>query len=115
MFKNTNKITVSLALVALLTAATAFASESSDPLNKGRLGFADDSAENIKLRSGTGDAVAGKEKSELCQGCHGEDGNSVEGRIPKLSGQYGKYIAKQLRKAWRVLRRRDNQYLTNAR
>ncbi len=97
MFKNTNKITVSLALVALLNAATAFASESSDPLNKGRLGFADNSAESIKLRSGTGDAVAGKDKAELCTGCHGEDGNSVEAKIPKLAGQYAKYIAKQLR------------------
>ncbi|MDO8412248.1 MAG: c-type cytochrome, partial [Gallionellaceae bacterium] len=61
------------------------------------IGFEDDSAEAIKLRIATGDPVAGKDKSELCQGCHGEDGNSVETNIPKLSGQYAKYIAKQLR------------------
>ncbi len=56
-----------------------------------------DSAEAIKQRSGPGDPVAGKEKSELCQGCHGEEGISAEGFAPKLAGQYGIYIAKQLR------------------
>jgi cytochrome c553 len=49
------------------------------------------------LRSGPGDPVAGREKSQLCQGCHGEEGISLEGLIPKLAGQYGKYIAKELR------------------
>ena len=39
--------------------------------------FADDSPESIKIRIGAGDPVAGKEKSALCQGCHGEDGNSA--------------------------------------
>lgn len=61
------------------------------------IGFEDDSAEAIKLRIATGDPVAGKDKSELCQGCHGEDGNSVETSIPKLAGQYAEYTAKQLR------------------
>jgi cytochrome c553 len=56
-----------------------------------------DAAESIKLRSGSGDVVAGKDKAALCQGCHGEDGNSTETLIPKLAGQYGKYIAKQVR------------------
>jgi cytochrome c553 len=56
-----------------------------------------DSAETIKQRSGPGNPVAGKEKSELCQGCHGEEGVSAEGFAPKLAGQYGVYIAKQLR------------------
>lgn len=56
-----------------------------------------DSPESIKLRSGPGDAVAGQEKAALCQGCHGETGNSTETLIPKLAGQYGKYIAKQVR------------------
>lgn len=58
---------------------------------------ADDSPEAIKLRSGPGDPVAGKEKSQLCQGCHGEVGISIEGMAPKLAGQYAKYIAKELR------------------
>jgi len=57
----------------------------------------DDSPEAIKERSGPGDPIAGKEKSELCQGCHGEAGVSVEGLAPKLAGQYGIYIAKELR------------------
>lgn len=87
----------SLVVVIMLAVTTAFAGESLDPANKGRVGFIDDSPESIKLRSGSGDAVAGKDKSELCQGCHGEDGNSVETNIPKLAGQYAKYIAKQLR------------------
>jgi cytochrome c553 len=59
--------------------------------------MADNSPEAIKLRSGPGDPVAGKEKSQLCQGCHGEVGISIEGMAPKLAGQYGKYIAKQVR------------------
>jgi cytochrome c553 len=51
----------------------------------------------IKMRSGSGDPVAGDEKAALCKGCHGEVGNSTETLIPKLAGQYGKYIAKQVR------------------
>ncbi|MES1983294.1 MAG: c-type cytochrome [Pseudomonadota bacterium] len=58
---------------------------------------ADDTAEAIKQRSGPGDPIAGKEKSQLCQGCHGEEGISSEPLIPKLAGQYGVYISKQLR------------------
>jgi cytochrome c553 len=55
------------------------------------------SADEIKLRVGPGNPVAGKSKSELCFGCHGENGNSFETQIPKLAGQYGTYIAKQVR------------------
>jgi cytochrome c553 len=44
-----------------------------------------------------GDAVAGKDKSTLCQGCHGEDGISVNPMCPNLAGQFPKYIAKQIR------------------
>lgn len=54
------------------------------------------SDDEIKLRGGPGDPVAGKSKAELCFGCHGEDGNSVDPMIPKLAGQYGIYTAKQL-------------------
>jgi len=39
-----------------------------------------------------GDPVAGKEKATLCMQCHGEDGNSTESNIPKLSGQLASYI-----------------------
>jgi cytochrome c553 len=104
-----NNIAVGLALVVLFTTSAAFAKSTrpasskekasapvSAPLKAGAE-MADDSAEAIKLRSGPGDPVAGKGKSELCQGCHGEQGISLEGLAPKLAGQYGKYIAKQLR------------------
>jgi len=60
-------------------------------------GTNEDSAESIKLRSGSGDPIAGREKSQLCQGCHGEFGISTEPLIPKLAGQYGNYIAKEVR------------------
>jgi cytochrome c553 len=59
--------------------------------------FDDDTPENIRLRSAPGDPVAGRDKSMLCQGCHGEKGMSAETMIPNLAGQYGKYIAKNLR------------------
>ena len=54
------------------------------------------SATQIKLMNGTGDAAVGKAKSELCQGCHGFDGNSFEPMFPSLAGQYSKYIIKQI-------------------
>lgn len=85
---------VGLAVVALLTASVAFASNDVKP---GLLGFDDDSPANIKLRSAPGDPTAGKEKSMLCQGCHGEKGMSAEGMVPNLAGQYGVYISKNLR------------------
>lgn len=58
--------------------------------------FAGDSEEEIKLRMGAGDPVAGKEKSTICQTCHGEDGNSAATEIPKLAGQFAAYIQKQV-------------------
>jgi cytochrome c553 len=49
-------------------------------------------------RIGSGDPVAGKQKSadERCQECHGEDGNSGDVRIPSHAGQYAGYLVKQL-------------------
>lgn len=44
-----------------------------------------------------GDAVAGKQKSKFCQGCHGEDGNSINPLCPNLSGQNQSYLEKQIR------------------
>ena len=44
----------------------------------------------------TGDPVAGKDKSALCQGCHGEDGMSAASSFPRLAGQYAGYIRKQV-------------------
>jgi len=43
-----------------------------------------------------GDAVAGKNKSAMCAGCHGADGNSPIPANPKLNGQNEKYLVKQL-------------------
>jgi cytochrome c553 len=43
-----------------------------------------------------GNAAAGKGRSAVCAGCHGADGNSAAPNFPKLAGQDGQYIAKQL-------------------
>ncbi|NOT81912.1 MAG: cytochrome c4 [Gallionella sp.] len=56
-----------------------------------------ESTEAITLRTGEGDPIAGEVKAQLCQGCHGAQGNSTEPLIPKLAGQYSLYIAKELR------------------
>ncbi len=97
MFRINNKIAIGLTLLAFLTLTTAFAqSNDTNPLTGGVDAEAE-SMEAIKLRSGAGDPVAGKEKSQLCQGCHGEFGISTDPLIPKLAGQYGNYISKQIR------------------
>jgi cytochrome c553 len=52
------------------------------------------------LSSGAGaaDVAAGQAKvKEVCQACHGLDGNSQTPDYPKLAGQYPDYIAKALR------------------
>jgi cytochrome c553 len=43
-----------------------------------------------------GNPAAGKEKSAICQGCHGEDGITVNPMCPSLAGQFPKYIEKQI-------------------
>lgn len=46
-----------------------------------------------------GDAAKGKEKAgQICQACHGLDGNGIPGQPvwPKLAGQHPRYIYKQL-------------------
>lgn len=43
-----------------------------------------------------GAAVAGKNKSASCAGCHGPDGNSPMPMFPKLAGQHASYTLKQL-------------------
>ena len=73
-------ITAGLAMIVLFTTATVFAQS--------------DSTKPIQPR--TGDPVAGKPKSLLCQGCHGEDGNSLSTLVPKLAGQNAGYISKQV-------------------
>jgi cytochrome c553 len=56
-----------------------------------------ESPEGVIMRLGGGDPVLGKQKSQLCQGCHGLRGYSLVTVIPKLAGQYGDYIVKELR------------------
>src|SRR6202051_1673330 len=42
------------------------------------------------------DAAAGKEQSEICEGCHGEAGISQTENIPSLAGQPDQFIQWQL-------------------
>ena len=45
-----------------------------------------------------GDIEAGKSKSQVCQACHGADGNGTgDGQYPRLAGQHADYLAKALR------------------
>lgn len=48
------------------------------------------------LAHAAGNPEAGKEKSAVCAGCHGADGNSVNPEWPKLAGQNEGYVVKQL-------------------
>ena len=48
--------------------------------------------------SAGGDPAAGKEKSAVCAGCHGVDGNSVVGANPRLAGQYESYLLQALKR-----------------
>jgi len=44
-----------------------------------------------------GDPEAGKEKSTVCAGCHGADGNATIGANPSLAGQYESYLYQALK------------------
>jgi cytochrome c553 len=44
-----------------------------------------------------GNPQAGQEKSALCQGCHGPDGNSLSPEWPNLASQHAGYIQKQVK------------------
>jgi len=46
--------------------------------------------------SSAGNAENGKQKSAVCQQCHGADGNSDNAQFPRLAGQYPDYIVKAL-------------------
>ena len=44
------------------------------------------------------DIEAGKAKSQICQACHGADGNGIgDPQYPLIAGQYADYLAKALR------------------
>jgi cytochrome c553 len=53
-----------------------------------------------------GDPVAGQAKAAVCAGCHGMDGNSINGLWPKLAGQHEAYLMKSL-KAFRSGERKE--------
>lgn len=95
MFNRLRIISACLALVALLscTAIPADKLATQSPQESTPV----ESADDAKLRIGPGDPVAGKSKAEMCFGCHGEDGNSADPEFPKLAGQYGSYMTKQVR------------------
>ncbi len=61
----------------------------------------------INQRIGSGDPVAGKVKSALCEGCHGIDGNSTAPGFPKLNGQWADYVQKQFRNFQNLARIND--------
>lgn len=44
-----------------------------------------------------GNADAGKQKSAVCQSCHGADGNSTDAQFPRLAGQHADYLVKVLK------------------
>ncbi|HDP89975.1 MAG TPA: cytochrome c [Thioalkalivibrio sp.] len=43
-----------------------------------------------------GDPMAGRDKSQTCQACHGADGNNDNPMYPKLAGQYESYLLRAL-------------------
>jgi cytochrome c553 len=96
MFHIISSIATGLTLVVLLVATAAFAqSDSTNPIKVNL----DDNVDRLSRKPviSTGNPVAGREKSQLCQGCHGEFGNSTDPLIPNLAGQRGEYISKQIR------------------
>ncbi len=51
---------------------------------------------SISFQGQSADISAGKQKSQMCQGCHGINGNSNNATWPILAGQSADYIVKQL-------------------
>jgi len=108
MFHIKDKATIFLALFALLVDTEVFAKDFSMPYIPLPLGppAAQSSRTNAQAqaerydtfrhRNKKGVAAAGKEKSLLCAGCHGEFGVSIDPLIPNLAGQYDNYIMKQV-------------------
>jgi cytochrome c553 len=80
-----NKTTVAILALVLLAATPAYAGDT--PIE-------------ISQRISNGNPVAGKDKSTLCQGCHGEFGISAMPNIPNLAGQWGAYIMRSFRDFW---------------
>ena len=52
----------------------------------------------LPLTANAADIAAGQAKAkEVCQACHGLDGNSATPDYPKIGGQHPDYLAKALR------------------
>lgn len=68
--------------------------------------IAADDPGDVRQRRGDGDPAAGKDKIAICKVCHGEGGNSTHNYYPKLAGQYGEYLLRQL-KDFKSGQRRD--------
>jgi len=84
MVYSDNHMTIRVALAVLLAVPPVFAS-------------GEDMDTPKRSNSGAGNPLAVKSEFEICQGCHGVDGNSIDEQVPKLAGQYQGYISKQLR------------------
>jgi len=50
----------------------------------------------LSFNAWAGDVTKGKEKSKLCEGCHGTNGISVSSIIPNLAGQKAEYLTLSL-------------------
>jgi cytochrome c553 len=50
----------------------------------------------VALSAQAADVDAGKQKSAVCQSCHGADGNSMNAQFPRLAGQYPDYLVQAL-------------------
>jgi len=61
---------------------------------------------SMNVANAGGDPAAGKEKSQVCAGCHGVDGNSTVGANPRLAGQYESYLYQAL-KQYKLGQRKD--------
>ena len=104
MFNFSSNIANGLALAALLVTTSVFAEVGTVNPLKGIIQPDVDNAAAVKLRSGSGDPERGRIKSQLCQGCHGTEGISLEPLIPSLAGQYAHYIEKEIRNFWSGIR-----------
>lgn len=101
MFIVKNIFPAGLTLIALFIVTTVYA-ETGDPVSPPKNPLVNEilTSRDRSAPTKIGDPIAGREKSQLCQGCHGEFGNSTTGLIPKLAGQYSQYIEKQVRNYW---------------
>jgi len=82
IYKN-NHIAIRGALAVLLAVLPVFASG--------------EDTDTIKPSTSVGNPFSGKKAVQICQNCHGANGNNTDELTPKLAGQFQGYISKQLR------------------